>query len=74
MYSYGGVNETFIEGVFKKNDTVKFKYQGKFKTGKIIKLGKYGVDVSCNGKFFYCHDWDNRENYFRKSNETRNYK
>ena len=58
---------------FKKNDTVKFKYKTKILSGKIIKLGKCGVNVICNGLFYYCYDYQTN-GIFSKSSETKNYK
>jgi hypothetical protein len=57
---------------FKKNDLVNFKFKKKLMSGKVIKTGDYGVDVVCNGKYYYCYDLSSSD-VFNKSNATKNY-
>ena len=64
--------EIGLNNKYKKNDLVRFKHKGKILTGKITKLGINGVDVICNGLYYYCHDSDLR-GLFLKSNQTKNY-
>lgn len=71
-----GLNQLlyFDTPAFKKNDTVKFKYRGKIRTGKVIKIGAQGIDVLSNKEYYYCYDWDHKIKFFRQSNKTKNYK
>ena len=59
---------------FKKNDMIKFMFKKKTMSGKITKIGESGVDVRCNGKYYYCHDYDEINKMFRKANYTKNYR
>jgi hypothetical protein len=65
---------TLPANTFKKNDTVKFKHGKKVLSGKIVKIGESGVDVNCNGFYYYCSKYDEKTKVFQKSNKTKNYR
>ena len=57
---------------FKKNDTARFKFKGKEMTGKITKIGVYGVDVKSNNGYYYLTGFNSGE--FKKASHTKNYR
>ena len=80
VFVTGGISKDHIvfkdnlPKIFKKNDTVKFKHGKKLLSGAVIKIGDHGVDVKCNGLFYYCYYWCEVSRVFKESNKTKNYR
>ena len=57
----------------KRGDTVRFIYRKKIRSGKVHKIGMYGIDVYANGKYFYCREYDAINSIYKNASETKAY-
>jgi hypothetical protein len=69
---YSGIYLPEISRKFKKNDTVRFRFRKKEMSGKITKIGAYGVDVRSSNGYYYLYDYGCGK--FNKACHTKNYK